>query len=127
MNQIRETILNNVIGNFVDTYVFQGLPSSEDDDFVKNYTLCFIYLTLVILQLKDTAAEGDGDRNIMNKKLLLSIFSPLDSTASMHLKCAWSGMEDKEEILKMTSCKRSVIDLAKKLFNAWEPTKLLMR
>ena len=80
-NQIGESnkrnYFDNAIGKFVDTYVFQGLPSSEDDDFVKNYALCFIYLTLVILQMKDTAAEGDGDRNIINQKLLLSIFKSL--------------------------------------------------
>ena len=68
---------DNVIGKFVDTYVFQGMPGKEGDDVVKNYAICFIYLTLVVLQLKDTAAEGDGDRNQINQKLLLAIFKSL--------------------------------------------------
>lgn len=68
-----------VIGDFVDQYVFQGLTNSESDDFIKNYALCFIYLTLTVLQMKDTAAEGDGDRNLLNQKLLLTVFKSLGS------------------------------------------------
>ena len=33
---------------------------------MKNYALCTIYLTLIMLQLKDTTAEADGDRNLIN-------------------------------------------------------------
>ena len=36
-----------------------------------------MFLTIVLLQLKDTAAEGDGDHNLINQKLLLSIFKSL--------------------------------------------------
>ena len=74
---VKKEYFDNTIGKFVDTYVFQGLPGNEGDDFVKNYALCFIYLTLVVLQMKDTAAEGDGDRNLINQKLLLTIFKSL--------------------------------------------------
>ena len=61
----------------VDQYVFQGLSSSNGDDVVKNYALCSIYLTIVVLQMKGTTAEGDGNRNLINQKLLLSIFKSL--------------------------------------------------
>ena len=74
---MKKDYFDNAIGKFVDTYVFQGMPGKEGDDFVKNYAICFIYLTLVVLQLKDTAAEGDGDRNLINQKLLLAIFKSL--------------------------------------------------
>ena len=36
--------------------------------------MCYIFLTILILQLKDTAAEADGERNLINQKLLLSVF-----------------------------------------------------
>ena len=62
----KKLYFDQVIGD----YVLQGLPGSGDDDYAKNYALCFVYLTLVILQLKDIAAEGEGDRNLINQKLL---------------------------------------------------------
>lgn len=74
---VKKDYFDNAIGKFVDSSVFQGLSGNEGDDFVKNYALCFIYLTLVVLQMKDTAAEGDGDRNLTNQKLLLAIFKSL--------------------------------------------------
>ena len=45
-----------------------------EDDFVTNYGLCFIFLTILLLQMKDTAAETDGEKNLINQKLLLSVF-----------------------------------------------------
>ena len=80
---------DNATGKFVDTYVFQGMPGKEGNDFVKNYAICFIYLTLVVIQLKDTAAEGDGDRNLINQKInyFLQFLNHLANTASMRLKC----------------------------------------
>ena len=50
-----------------------------EEDYIKNYALCYIYLTYTILQLKDTAAEAGGDRNLINQKWLLSIFRSLNS------------------------------------------------
>ena len=73
----KKSYFDKAIGDFVDHYVFKGLPGNDDDDFVKNYALCSIFLTLVVLQMKDTASEGDGDRNLVNQKLLLTIFKSL--------------------------------------------------
>ena len=44
-----------------------------------NYSLCMIFLTVLLLQLKDTAAEADGERNLINQKFLLSIFKSMAS------------------------------------------------
>lgn len=37
--------------------------------------------------MTDTAAEVDGERNLINQKLLLTIFKSLGATANMPLKC----------------------------------------
>ena len=42
-----------------------------------NYGMSCMFLAVVLLQLKDTAAEADGDRNLINQKLLLLIFKSL--------------------------------------------------
>lgn len=42
-----------------------------------NYGLCFIFLTILLLQMKDTAAEADGERMLINQKLLLSVFNSM--------------------------------------------------
>lgn len=49
----------------------------EEDDLVTNYGLCFICLTIFLLQMKDSAAEADGERNLINQKLLLSVFKSI--------------------------------------------------
>lgn len=51
--------------------------SHDDDDYVMNYGLCFIFLAILILQMKDTAAEADGNRNLVNQKLLLAVFKSM--------------------------------------------------
>ena len=67
-----------VFGKFVDQFLLQKVDvDSDDDDYVKNYALCFIFLAVLIMQMKDTAAEGDGQRNLINQKLLLSVFKAM--------------------------------------------------
>ena len=65
----------------MDEFLFQKKNASadviEEDDFETNYGLCFIFLTLLLLQMKDTAAEADGERNLINQKLLLSFFKSM--------------------------------------------------
>lgn len=38
---------------------------------------CFIFLTIFLLEMKDTAAEADRERNLINQKLLLSVFKSM--------------------------------------------------
>ena len=64
----------------MDEFLFHKNASAdvtEEDDFVTNNGLCFIFLTILLLQMKDTAAEADGERNLINQKLLLSVFKSM--------------------------------------------------
>ena len=87
-HEIKE-YFDTTICQFVQEFIFQTNQApkpGEEIDSVKNYSLCNIFLTLVIMQLKDTAAEGDGDRNIINQKLLFSIFKSLNSYSKYALE-----------------------------------------
>ncbi|CAB4016841.1 Hypothetical predicted protein [Paramuricea clavata] len=54
---------DNVFGQFIDRIVLQKCDEShDDDDYVMNYGLCFIFLAILILQMKGTAAEVDGQQ-----------------------------------------------------------------
>ena len=73
---------DHVIGLFVDEFVLQKAPYvNVQQDFVRNYGLNMIYFTVLLLQMKDTAREGDGDRNLINQKILLSIFKSVNTYA----------------------------------------------
>ena len=88
-NILQETFENkkkcfdDIFGRFIDEFLFQkhniANAMNEGDDFVTHYGLCFIFLTILLLQMKDTAAEADGERNLINQKLLLSIFKSMGS------------------------------------------------
>ena len=74
----KKEYLDDVLDKFVREYILQTNPViTEKEDCIKNYGLCSIFLTILILQLKDTAKEGDGDRNLINQKLLLAVFKSL--------------------------------------------------
>ena len=60
--------------------------NGEEEDYVSNYALCYIFLTILILQLKDTAAEADGERNLINQKLLLSVFKSMGAYSKYALE-----------------------------------------
>ena len=72
----KQTYLDSVMEKFVDEFILQKFPEATDD-YIKNYGLCSMFLTLLLLQLKDTAKEADGERALINQKLLLSIFKSL--------------------------------------------------
>ena len=59
-----------MVGRFVDHYVIQNRQyyKAEDyeNDYKRNYGQSMMFVTMLILQLKDTAKEGDGDRNLIN-------------------------------------------------------------
>ena len=48
----KESFFNNTIGKFIDEFIFQrgqNPPTGLEEDGVKNYALCFIYMTYVLL------------------------------------------------------------------------------
>ena len=74
----KKEYFDNVFGKFIDKFLLQKIDvDSKDDDGVKNYALCFVFLAVLIMQMKDTAAEGDGHRNLINQKLLLTVFKSM--------------------------------------------------
>lgn len=85
----KEAYFNDVLGRFIDEFLFQKNTNSnanEDDDYIQNYALCYIFLTIMILQMKDTTAEGDGERNLINQKLLLMVFKSVGSYSKYALE-----------------------------------------
>ncbi|KAL9978174.1 hypothetical protein ACROYT_G015665 [Oculina patagonica] len=49
-------------GKFIDKFLFQrDNDCNDEDDYVRNYGLCFIFLAILIIQMKDTAAEADEE------------------------------------------------------------------
>ena len=78
----KQSYFDDLVGRFVDCYVLQKAPYvTVEEDHKKNYGMYIIFLTVLILQLKDTAKEGDGDRNLINQKLMLSVFKSCNSYA----------------------------------------------
>ena len=75
----KKKYFDDVFGQFVDRMVLQKVHDEllDDDDYVMNYGLCVIFLSVLIMQMKDTAAEADGHRNLINQKLLLSVFKSM--------------------------------------------------
>ena len=76
----KKKCFNEIFGRFIDEYLLQKNANgdrNEDDHFVTNNGLCFIFLTILLLQMKDTAAQADGERNLINQKFLLSVFKSM--------------------------------------------------
>lgn len=61
----KKRYFDSVFEKFIDEYLLQkNVSANGEEDYVSNYAMCYIFLTILILQLKDTAAEADGDRNL---------------------------------------------------------------
>ena len=73
----KKAYFDNILEVFVNKFIVQRGGGVCNDDFVMNYALCSIFLTTLLLQMKDTAKEADGNRNLINQKLLLTIFKSL--------------------------------------------------
>ena len=83
----KKKYFDDAFSGFINKYLFQkDDDSDDDDDYIRNYALCCIFLTILILQMKDTSAEGDGERNLINQKLLLSVFKLLGSYSKYALE-----------------------------------------
>ena len=79
----KKQYFDDIFGKFIDKFLLQkvdaGDPYEGDDDYVKNYAPSFIFLGVLIMQMRDTVAEGDGYRNLINQKLSLSVFKAMGS------------------------------------------------
>ena len=75
----KKKYFDDAFGKFIDTLLLQKVNAtvSYTDDYVMNYALCCIFLAVLVMQMKDSAAEGDGTRNLINQKLLLSDFKSM--------------------------------------------------
>jgi hypothetical protein len=85
----KKKYFDDAFGRFINKYLLQKDDNSVadyEDDYIRNYALCCIFLTILILQMKDTSAEGDGERNLINQKLLLSVFKSLGSYSKYALE-----------------------------------------
>ena len=71
---------------FINKYLFQKDNDSDDDDndddYIRNYALWCIFLTI-----QDTST-GDGEQNLINKKLFCLCSNHWDHSASMHWRCS---------------------------------------
>ena len=77
-SEYKKEYLDDLLGKFLDIFLIQKNPE-PNEDYVKNYGLCAIFLSILLLQMKDTAKEGDGGRNLINQKMLLTVFKSLGS------------------------------------------------
>ncbi|XP_066931058.1 uncharacterized protein [Clytia hemisphaerica] len=79
-DDVKKEYFNGYLEQFVRKFVIQSdYDNNSSDDFKQNYGLMIIFLTVLLLQMKDTAAEADGDRNLINQKILLVVFKALNS------------------------------------------------
>ena len=81
-NENKKKYLDKLMSDFLDEYILQkrvvdGVDLEED--YVCNYALCFISLAILLLQLKDTANITDGERNLINQKMLLIMFRSMSN------------------------------------------------
>lgn len=77
----KKKYFDEVFGKFIDQFLLQKahVACYDGEDYVRNYALCFIFLSILIMQMKDTASEADGKRNLINQKLLLTVFKSMGS------------------------------------------------
>ena len=66
----KKRYFNDAFGKFIDKFLLQKVNVNDccnDDDYVKNYALCFIFLAILVMRMKVTAAEGDDSRNLISQ------------------------------------------------------------
>lgn len=75
-----------LVNSLMSTSYKKYFSTNGEEDYVTNYALCCIFLAILILQLKDTAAEADGEKNLINQKLLLSVFKSMGAYSKYALE-----------------------------------------
>ena len=98
----KQMYFDNIIGKFVDKYIIQNaryVDVSQGEDYVTNYATYYIFLTTLLLQIKDAAKEADGERNLIHQKLLLNIFKTKESSQSNYAKEMFVAVSQVEALL----------------------------
>lgn len=75
-----------------------GIPYSEREDRLLNYGLQVIQLGVFLMQLNDTEAEGDGERSLINSKLLM-----------LYYRCRSRGMKYAFEAMRFITCTKALL------------------
>ena len=74
-----------------------SIPPDEKEDRLLNYGLQVIQLGVFLMQLNDTEAEGDGERSIINWKMLM-----------LYYRCRPRGMKYAFEAMRFLTCVRAL-------------------
>ncbi len=74
-----------------------SLPSDAKDDGLLNYGLQIIQLGVFLMQLNDTEAEGDGERSLINWKMLM-----------LYYRCRSRGMKYAFESMRFLTCVKAL-------------------
>ena len=80
-----------LFGKFIDKFPLQRVDVNDfcsDDDYVTNYALCFIFLAILVMQMKDTALKsGEATEISSTENSYCQFSSQWGLTANMLLKC----------------------------------------
>ena len=76
----KKKYFDDAFGKFIDKFLLHKVNAND----FYNDGYCCIFLAVLVMQMKDTAAEGDGTRNLINPKLLLLVFKSMGA----YSKCA---------------------------------------
>lgn len=71
MNNLYCLAFNKIISFHAEQ---NNVVNPPKDDHLKNYALWVIQMGMMLLQMNDTEKEGDGERAIINSKVLLLMF-----------------------------------------------------
>lgn len=74
------------------------IPHSEREDRLLNYGWQVIQLGVFLMQLNDTEAEGDGERSLINWKLLM-----------LYYRCRSRGMKYAFEAMRFITCTKALL------------------
>jgi len=74
-------------------YVVSSIPTDFQDDKLFNYGLQVLQLGMMLMQLNDTEHEGDGERSLINWKMLM-----------LYFRCRPRGMKYGYEAMRFITC-----------------------
>ena len=77
--------------------VISNIPCGSQEDRHLNYGLQVIQLGVMLMQLNDTEREGDGDRSLINWKMLL-----------LYFRCRPRGMKYAYEAMQFITCVKAL-------------------